>query len=225
MIMATLLATSAVVLAAAHAAAAQHKNLYEPPPCPGIRLPNGICTPAAGPQGDRVNAPPVQPVQPWYLAAPPPAINISIGRQLFVDSFLLLDPSTTRTSYHQAEWLPQSLMRYDEPWESWPLEDHEQCPSAAALVSLSLSLSLSHTHTHTHSLSLSLSLSLTHFPSRSHALCLAAFLALSVVSCLWCQHTHSRRSSYLASQPLLGGRAAVRLTSTCSLATHFLTQT
>lgn len=126
----------AVAVAAAAAAALGKNAKYDPPACPAdeYRLPNGICIPAAGPQGERVNAPPVQPTQPPYLAAPPTVINISIGRQLFVDDFLLLDPSTTRTSYHQAEWLPESLMNYDEPWESWPLEDHERCPAAAALV-------------------------------------------------------------------------------------------
>ena len=67
-------------------------------PCGGYVLPNGICVPAAGVQGPRVDAPPVNATLPGYLAAPPAAINISIGRQLFVDSFLLLDPSTTRTT-------------------------------------------------------------------------------------------------------------------------------
>ena len=104
------------------------------PSCGGYVLPNGICVPAAGVQGARVNAPPVNATLPGYLAAPPAAINISVGRQLFVDSFLLLDPSTTRTTHHQARWLPQSVMQYDEPWESWPLEDHEHCAGAGALV-------------------------------------------------------------------------------------------
>ena len=64
----------------------------------------------------------------------PSAVVVDVGRQLFVDSFLLLDPSTTRTTHHQAQWLPHSVMQYDEPWESWPLEDHAHCAAAGALV-------------------------------------------------------------------------------------------
>ena len=106
-----------------------------PASCTGTLLPNGLCIPVAGPQGARRSAPPVEPTLPPYLSALPAAINISLGRQLFVDPFLLLDPSSTRTTYHQATWLPDAVMGYDEPWESWPLEDAEGCATAGRLVS------------------------------------------------------------------------------------------
>eukprot|EP01052_Picozoa_sp_SAG31_P063380 SAG31_NODE_22312_length_528_cov_1.328671_2_plen_93_part_01 len=49
----------------------------------------------------------------------------SLGRQLFVDPFLILDGSSTRTTYHQATWAPGTVLTYEEPWESWPLETLE----------------------------------------------------------------------------------------------------
>ena len=64
-----------------------------PASCTGTLLPNGLCIPVAGPQGARRSAPPVEPTLPPYLSAPPAAINISLGRQLFVDDFLIANRS------------------------------------------------------------------------------------------------------------------------------------
>ena len=123
-----------LVRLACHVVACLPVSAAAPASCAGTLLPNGLCIPAAGPQGARRSAPPVEPTLPPYLSEPPAAINISLGRQLFVDPFLLLDPSSTRTTYHEATWLPDAVMGYDEPWESWPLEDAEGCATAGRLV-------------------------------------------------------------------------------------------
>ena len=67
--------------------------------CPGELLLNGICLPEAWPPViNRTHHPPLPP----YLEAPPAVIDISVGRQLFVDSFLIspTDSSNITISYH-----------------------------------------------------------------------------------------------------------------------------
>ena len=88
----------------------------------GEVLYNGICW--RGPI--RRVAPPVQPQPPPYLLEPPEVINISLGRQLFVDTFLINDTATTpprswRITYHQARYEEddETLLPYLSPWESW----------------------------------------------------------------------------------------------------------
>ncbi len=68
------------------------------------RLYNGIELPAVWPPRhlDRASDAPM-PVP--YLAAPPAVIPIDVGRQLFVDDFLISDNTLTRT-FHQAEKHP-----------------------------------------------------------------------------------------------------------------------
>ena len=71
----------------------------------GKVLYNGICW--RGPT--RRTAPPVDPELPPYVLEPPALINISLGRQLFVDTFLINDSATTpprswRITYHQASY-------------------------------------------------------------------------------------------------------------------------
>ena len=53
--------------------------------CEHEELHNGICLPAQWPPRTNFSW---QPVEPPYLQSPPPVIDISLGRQLFVDSFL-----------------------------------------------------------------------------------------------------------------------------------------
>ena len=88
----------------------------------GKVLYNGICW--RGPM--RRTAPPVDPELPPYVLEPPAVINISLGRQLFVDTFLINDSATTpprswRITYHQASYGDdeESLLPYLSPWESW----------------------------------------------------------------------------------------------------------
>jgi len=59
------------------------------------------------------------PVLPPYLAAPPLPIWIDVGRQLFVDDFLI-ETGTLRRTYHLPEYYAQNpVLRPDKPWESW----------------------------------------------------------------------------------------------------------
>lgn len=52
-----------------------------------------------------------------YLAQPPAVIPIDVGRQLFVDDFLI-ENSQLKRVWHQAEYHPASpLLEPDQPWE------------------------------------------------------------------------------------------------------------
>ena len=83
---------------------------------------NGICW--HGPE--RRIAPFADPQLPPYVLKPPAVINISLGRQLFVDPFLINNSATTppqswRIIHHQARYIDdeESLLAYLSPWESW----------------------------------------------------------------------------------------------------------
>ena len=52
-----------------------------------------------------------------YLAAPPAVVPIDVGRQLFVDDFLIADTTLGRT-FHQATYHPDTpVLRPDRDWE------------------------------------------------------------------------------------------------------------
>jgi hypothetical protein len=89
----------------AHAAEARSpETLYN-----GIRLP--------APWPPRRRFPDAHPVAPPYLADPPAVVPIDIGRQLFVDDFLIEDTTLWRT-FHQAAYHPASpVLRPETPWE------------------------------------------------------------------------------------------------------------
>ncbi len=58
-----------------------------------------------------------EPMTVPYLENPPAVIPIDIGRQLFVDDFLISHTTLTRR-YHTAEYHPDSpVLRPDKPWE------------------------------------------------------------------------------------------------------------
>jgi hypothetical protein len=53
-----------------------------------------------------------------YISSPPDIIPIDIGRQLFVDDFLI-ENTTLRRTYHVAEYYPDNpVLKPDQPWES-----------------------------------------------------------------------------------------------------------
>lgn len=84
--------------------------------CAGTVSYNGICTPKAFPP--RLNY--TKAVQdPEYLRSPPALINITIGRQLFVDDFLVESLSNAQRSFHSAEYDEASnpIIEPDQPWE------------------------------------------------------------------------------------------------------------
>src|SRR5262245_65169049 len=101
----------------------------EPEP-PARTLQNGI--PIESPWPPRLKEFPTSverdPVTPPYLLSPPPVIPIDLGRQLFVDDFLIAETSLERT-YHLARYHPASpVLRPDRPWET-AARDH---PAAMA---------------------------------------------------------------------------------------------
>ena len=74
--------------------------------------------------------------RPSYLAAPPATIDIDLGRQLFVDDFLI-EESTLHRTFHAATYHPASPVL--EPAEPWERDDPYAratgtAPSAAAMV-------------------------------------------------------------------------------------------
>jgi hypothetical protein len=78
---------------------------------------NGIQLPSPWPpQREALTREPLP--EPPYLANPPAAIPIDVGRQLFVDDFLIQDTTLTRT-YHEATYYEGNpVLKPDKPWET-----------------------------------------------------------------------------------------------------------
>ncbi|NOX53549.1 MAG: glycosyl hydrolase family 32 [Planctomycetes bacterium] len=77
---------------------------------------NGIVLPRPWPP--RRSELPRDPVTPPYLQSPPAVIDISVGRQLFVDDFLI-EQSTLKRTFHQARYFEGNpVLKPDEPWET-----------------------------------------------------------------------------------------------------------
>ncbi len=75
----------------------------------GIRLPD--------PWPPKNHKIPLTPALPPYLASPPDVIPIDVGRQLFVDDFLI-EQTTLKRTHHLAEYHPQNpVLKPDKPWE------------------------------------------------------------------------------------------------------------
>jgi hypothetical protein len=86
-------------------AAARAETLYN-----GIRLPDRW--------PPNLEAAAYEPMECPYLSAPPEVIPIDVGRQLFVDDFLIAGTDLERV-YHQAEYHPACpLVKPEHPWES-----------------------------------------------------------------------------------------------------------
>ena len=76
---------------------------------------NGICTPARFPP--RKNYSRAVP-HPDYLSSPPPFINVTVGRQLFVDDFLIQNSSGVSTRFYTAKYYDKNpVLKPDQPWE------------------------------------------------------------------------------------------------------------
>ncbi len=81
----------------------------------GEVLYNGIHLGTPWPPNNRYFSP--DPIEPPYLADPPAVIPIDLGRQLFVDDFLIEESSLART-FHRAVYHPASpVLRPETPWE------------------------------------------------------------------------------------------------------------
>ncbi len=83
-----------------------------------IRLHNGIKLPGDWPPDYGISTETESDVMPVpYLENPPPVIPIDVGRQLFVDDFLI-EKTTLERSYHQTQSHPLSpVVVPDRPWE------------------------------------------------------------------------------------------------------------
>jgi hypothetical protein len=102
----TFLGTAAGVLVAAPLAAQSRRQevLYN-----GVALPHPWPPRRVPPTGD------VE--RPLYLASPPAVIDISVGRQLFVDDFLIEESSLYR-AFHRASYHPANpVLRPEREWE------------------------------------------------------------------------------------------------------------
>lgn len=96
----------------------------DPVPAPVLPVPdptakllyNGIELPAIWPPKVPVSAV-LEGMSPFYLASKPDVIDISLGRQLFVDDFLIAHSSVKRV-WHQAEYYPANPVFFpEEEWE------------------------------------------------------------------------------------------------------------
>src|SRR5438128_7053269 len=80
-----------------------------------ITLYNGIRLPSPWPP--RAKALSLEPMKLPYLQSPPGVIPIDVGRQLFVDDFLI-ENTTLRRTFHTAEYHSANpILRPDRPWE------------------------------------------------------------------------------------------------------------
>src|ERR1051326_6037787 len=81
----------------------------------GETLYNGIRLPAVWPPRQTALTP--EPMQVPYLEKPPSVLPIDVGRQLFVDDFLI-EHSTLRRTFHTARYHPACpVLRPAQPWE------------------------------------------------------------------------------------------------------------
>lgn len=84
-------------------------------------LHNGISLKSPWPP--RVKELSLEPELPSYLISPPDVIPIDVGRQLFVDDFLIQSTTLDR-SYHLSTYHPASpILEPDRPWEIDPAKD------------------------------------------------------------------------------------------------------
>lgn len=100
----------------------------------GEVLYNGITL--GTPWPPRWRFPEAHPVTPPYLADPPAVIPIDVGRQLFIDDFLIEDTSLLRT-WHRAEYHPRNpVLSPETAWEKRdPASERRNLPiNPAAMV-------------------------------------------------------------------------------------------
>jgi len=80
------------------------------------RLYNGIRLPSPWPP--QIGSLTLEPMAPPYLAHPPDVITIDVGRQLFVDDFLI-EATTLQRTCHAAEYYPDNpVLKPDRAWEN-----------------------------------------------------------------------------------------------------------
>jgi hypothetical protein len=97
-------------------AACAHAQNQTSPGATGEVLFNGIVLPSPWPpHPDTFHR--GQPVPPPYLATPPKVIPIDVGRQLFVDDFLIQE-TTLERNFHTAQYCKDNpVLKPDQAWE------------------------------------------------------------------------------------------------------------
>ncbi len=85
----------------------------------GETLSNGIVLPREWPPrlSDFPTSVEKDPIVPPYLNAPPAVIPIDVGRQLFVDDFLIAETTLKRTFHLPKYHLASPVLKPDKPWE------------------------------------------------------------------------------------------------------------
>jgi hypothetical protein len=78
---------------------------------------NGIRLPAVWPP--RLNTAALMPITPPYLLDPPAVIPIDVGRQLFVDDFLIETMTLTRRYHHAVYASANPVLRPETAWETF----------------------------------------------------------------------------------------------------------
>lgn len=76
---------------------------------------NGVTL--GSPWPPRLKYPDEHPIRPGYLSDPPSVIPIDVGRQLFVDDFLIEDTTLGRTFHHAVYHPANPILRPEQPWE------------------------------------------------------------------------------------------------------------
>ncbi len=71
-----------------------------------------------------------EPMPVPYLENPPNVIPVDVGRQLFVDYFLIEETNLKR-SYHAAQYYPENpVLKPDKPWETDTVSQNQPAPCA-----------------------------------------------------------------------------------------------
>jgi hypothetical protein len=86
-----------------------------PPAGAGEVLYNGVRLPAEWPP--RYGPPTGEPMPVPYLEHPPAVLPIDVGRQLFIDDFLIEKTDLARTFHRPEEHAANPVIRPDRPWE------------------------------------------------------------------------------------------------------------
>lgn len=94
----------------------------------GTVLYNGIRMPSPWPPADRATT--REPMSVPYLTSPPEVIPIDVGRQLFVDDFLIQETTLERVD-HTADYYPGNpVLKPDKPWECDTVSQDHPAPCA-----------------------------------------------------------------------------------------------
>lgn len=62
-------------------------------------------------------------MSPFYLVNKPEVVNISTGRQLFVDNFLIESTSLKRVFYYPEYSSANPILQPDKDWERWAIKE------------------------------------------------------------------------------------------------------